>query len=74
MLTVVNGRINVVAMKYLDCHHRLFARVARIGSNMPRAIEGFDLEAAHLFAFRVIHSARARNSMYVHQQRAQPGT
>jgi hypothetical protein len=51
LLAVVNGRINVMAMKYLDCHNCLVSRVARIRSDMPRAIESCDLEAARPFLF-----------------------
>jgi hypothetical protein len=51
LLAVVNGRINVVAMKYLDCHNCLVSRVTRLRSDMPRAIESWDLEAARSFLF-----------------------
>ena len=51
LLAVINGRINVMAMKYLDCHNRFSSRAARIRSDMPRAIENCDLEAARPFLF-----------------------
>jgi hypothetical protein len=51
LLAVVNGRINVITMKYLDCQNGLVSRAARLRSDMPGAIESCDLETARPFLF-----------------------
>ena len=51
LLAVVNGRMNVMAMKYTDCRNCLVSRAARIRRDMPCAIESRDLEPARPFLF-----------------------
>ena len=52
LLAIVNRRVNVPAMEYLDRDHRLVPSAPSTWSDVPGAIEGFDLEATGALLFR----------------------